>query len=487
MRARRLPPALLLCGLLPGLLAGGCTVGPDFHAPQVASPPLWGPEPADVASRTVAGPVDPRWWESFHDPELTSLVGRLVAQNLDLQAATERITQEREQRRVAASQGLPHVDEQSSYKYNRQSPAGFLSLVTPAPYAPLNYDIWQNALSVSWDLDLFGRVRRSVEGAQADVVVAIEDRRGIALSALAELAQDYLQLRGTQARLDVAERNLALARQNTALVRARFANGVATTLDMAQAAAQQAGISGTLPVLRTQQAALINAIGLLLAQPPRALEGELAPRARVPGVPPTVPVGLPGALVRRRPDVVQAEARLHSATAQTGVAVAQFYPDVTLTGMADLDGRKAVNAFSLPDYGVQIGPTFSIPLFRGGELTGRLHVRQSQQREAAIAFQRTVLRAWREVDDALTAYAQAQRQRVDVAEAARQDQAALDAARQRYVEGAADFLNVNTTQAQLLQAQDELASVDTQIATDLVTLYRALGGGWEAAEGGLGR
>ncbi len=321
-----------------------------------------------------------------------------------------------------------------------------------------------------------------MEAAGADTEAALDERRGVALSALAELAQDYLQLRGVQARLDVAEGNLALARQNAALVRTRFANGVATTLDTAQAAAQQATISGTLAPLRAQQAALINALGLLLAQPPRALEGELATHAPVPSVPPAVPVGLPGTLVRRRPDVLQAEARLHAATARTGVATAQFYPDLTLTGMTDLDGRRFANAFSLPAYGVQIGPSLSIPLFRGGQLTGQLHVRQSQQREAAIAFQQTVLRAWREVDDALTAYAEAQRQRVDVAEAARQDQAALDAARQRYAEGAADFLNVNTSQAQLLQAQDQLAGVDAQIAVDLVRLYRALGGGWEVAD-----
>ena len=202
----------------------------------------------------------------------------------------------------------------------------------------------------------------------------------------------------------------------------------------------------------------------------------------MPAVPPVVPVGLPGTLVRRRPDVQEAEARLHTAVAQTGVAVANFYPDVQLTGTAELNGLHFGNAFDLHARQYDFGPSVSIPLFQGGRLTGELRLRKSQQREAADRFQQTVLQAWQEVDNALTGYAEAQRRRGEVAEAVRQNQRALTAARQRYTEGAADFLNVNSSQAQLLQAQNDLATVDVQIAGDLVTLYRALGGGWEASE-----
>ena len=414
-------------------------------------------------------------------------MGRLAAQNLDLQAAAERVLQGREQRRIAASQGLPQINERSSYERTRQSPTGFVSLVEPRPGAPLEYDLFRNGLNSSWELDLFGRVRRAVEAQDAQTLAAVANRRGIALAALAELAQDYLQLRGTQARMAIAERNLRLAERNAGLVRDQFANGVATTLDMAQARAQQATVSATVPPLRTQEAALINAIGLLLAEPPRALDAELRPRAAVPGVPPLVPVGLPGTLVRRRPDVLEAEARLHAATAQTGVAVADFYPDVSLTGMFDFEGLRFRDAFSLPSRAFDVGPSVSIPIFQGGRLTGQLRLRESQQREAAISFQRTVLQAWQEVDNALTAYAEAQRRRVDVTEAARQNELALGAARQRYTEGVADFLNVITAQASLLQSQNDLADSDTLIATDLVTLYRALGGGWQVAEGDQAR
>ena len=466
------------------MMLAGCTVGPDFHPPAADAPPAWQPERTDVASHTVTAAVDPNWWNSFGDPVLSSLVARVASQNLDLQAAAERILQGRAQREVVASQGLPQISEQSSYQRTRYSLVGNpISLVVAAPGAPAEFDVFQNGLSSSWELDLFGRVRRGVEAENADTQAAIEDRRGIALSAIAELAQDYLQLRGVQAQQAIAERNLALARQNADLVDRRFADGVATTLDTAQARAQQAAIAATTSPLRTREAALINAIGLLLGQAPRALEAELRPPAAQPAVPPLVPIGLPAALVRRRPDVRRAEARLHAATAQTGVAVAEFYPDVTLMGTVGLQGLRAEDAFNLYAREFQIGPSVSIPLFEGGRLRGTLRLRRSQQREAAIGFRRTLLQAWQEVDDALTAYAEAQRRRALVADAASQTALALQAARQRYRDGVIDFLNVNSAQSQLLQSQDDLAGSDTQIATDLVTLYRALGGGWEVADG----
>ncbi len=471
-------------GWLASLLAlAGCTVGPDFQPPAVDAPGRWGAERTDVPSRTGPGEIDPRWWDSFHDRRLSALVGRVAAQNLDLQTAAERILQGRAQRQVVAAQGLPQLNEASSYARTRYSLTGNpIALVLPVPGAPTEFDVYQNGLNSSWELDLFGRVRRQVEAANAETQAAIEDRHGIALSAIAELAQDYLQLRGVQAQLAIAERNLGLARQNSRLVQDRFANGVATTLDMAQAYAQQSSIAASVPPLRTQQAALINAIGLLLGEQPRALEAELRPRQSQPRVPALVPVGLPATLVRRRPDLRQAEARLHSATAQTGVAVAEFYPDVSLTGSVSLQSLKFKDAFSLYSRAFDIGPSVSIPIFRGGQLRGTLRLRQSQQREAAITFRRTLLQAWQEVDNALTAYAEAQRRRVQLSDAVAQNQAALRAARQRYAEGVIDFLNVNSAQSALLQTENELADSQTQIATDLVALYRALGGGWQVAD-----
>src|SRR6202795_43264 len=461
----------------------GCTVGPDYESPEMKEAPRRSALNGEgVPSRTVDGAVDVLWWKSFRDFQLSSLGERLVAHNLDLETAAERVTKSMAQRRLAASQGLPQIDGQSSSTYNRQSPNGTLSLLVPKPGAPLEYPLFRDGLPSSWQLALFGRVRRAVEAADAATLAAVENRHGVALAAVAELAQGYMQLRGTQNRLGIAKGNLRLAEENVELVNKRFGDGVATTLDLAQARAQQATIAATLPPLRTQEAEFINVIGLLLGYAPRALEAELHRSQILPRVPRKVPVGLPGTLVRRRPDVREAEARLHEATAQTGVAVASFYPDVTLNGAVSLESLHLSNLFSPTSTAFALGPSVSIPIFEGGRLRGTLALRESREREAAIIFQKTVLRAWKEVDDAITAYREAQRRRADIARSVVENTAALQAARQRYSEGAIDFLNIISTQAQLLQSENDLADSDTQIAADLVNLYRALGGGWDIAD-----
>jgi NodT family efflux transporter outer membrane factor (OMF) lipoprotein len=278
------------------------------------------------------------------------------------------------QRRIAVSQGLPHIDGQSATTYNRQSPNGTLSLLTPAPGAPLDYGLFHDGLTSSWQLDLFGCVRRAVEAADANALAAVENRHGVALTAVAELAQSYMQLRGTQRHLEIAKRNLHVAEENVELVNARYRNGVDAKLEMAQARAQQATIAATLPPLRAREAELVNAIGLLLGEAPRALEAELRRPQIIPRVPRKVPVGLPGTSVRGRPDIREAEARLHEATAQTGVAVANFYPDVTLNGAANVESLHLSNLFIPASVAFAVGPSVSIPIFEGGQLRGVLAV-----------------------------------------------------------------------------------------------------------------
>src|SRR5258705_8831207 len=295
-----------------------------------------------------------------------------------------------------------------------------------------------------------------------------------------------MKLRGTQNRLGIAKRNLRLAEENVELVNKRLGDGVATTLDLAQARAHRPTIAAPMPRLSTQEAEFINVIGLLLGYAPRALEAELHRTQILPRVPRKVPVGLPGTLVRRRPDVREAEARLHEATAQTGVAVASFYPDVTLNGAVGVESLHLASLFSPTSTAFALGPSVSIAIFEGGRLWGTLALRESREREAAIVFQKTVLRAWTEVDDAITAYREAQLRRGHFARSVSENQAALRAARQRYSEGAIDFLNVISAQAQLLQSENDLADSDTQIATYLVNLYRALRGGWEVADVAFG-
>lgn len=463
------------------LTTAGCTVGPDFHSPGVTAPASWGSEPAS-AGLTYGAAVDTQWWRRFGDPELDSLVGRLAKQNIQLQSATQRIDQARAQMHVAASAGLPQASWSGSYAYRHLSSHGIFSLAEPAPGSSFQFDFFANTLSAGWDLDLFGMVRRAVEAEHANQLAAMEARHALALATLADLATSYMQLRGVQEQIRITNTNIGLAQRNLDLVQSRFGNGVATTLDLAQARAQLATLRANLPDLQNSEAELTNAIGFLLAEPPRALEAELTTPAAQPPVPPQVPVGIPSTLAKRRPDILAAEARLHAATAQIGVATAAFYPDITLTGNMGTESLSAADFFALPARQFAAGPTLQVPVFQGGRLIYTLRLRQAQQKEAVLAYRNAVLGAWREVDDAMTAYAQARRARQETVEAFGQNRAAFSAATQRYREGASDYLNVVATQAALLSSQSALAANQTKIETTLVALYRALGGGWEYAE-----
>ena len=214
-------------GWTAALLLAGCTVGPNFTRPPVDAPPTFGATARDVASHTVAAEVDTHWWDAFKDAELSALVGRLATQNLDLQQAAERIQQARAERQVAASQGLPHLGGNATVLRQRVSENGIASLEQPVPGAPLEFNVFRPTISASWEIDLFGRVRRAVEAANARTDAAVEARHGLALSAIADLAQTYVQLRLSQAQQLVLERNIAIADRRRALVRNRFANGVA--------------------------------------------------------------------------------------------------------------------------------------------------------------------------------------------------------------------------------------------------------------------
>ncbi|KXV36187.1 hypothetical protein AD940_00410 [Gluconobacter thailandicus] len=463
------------------LVLSACTMGPDFHRPAIDTPGVWGPEPHSN-SQTYAGAIDTQWWNSFNDPELISLVARLGRQNLNLQIGLERINEARSQMKVAASAGLPQANWSGSYAYRQLSSQGIFSLAEPRPGSSMNFNLYENVLSTSWDLDLFGTIRRSVEAQRANQTATLAARRATALAAVSDLATDYMQLRGVQQQQAILKSNISLARTNLRLVQDRFKNGVATNLDVSQASAQLASMSADLPGLENSEAALINAIGLLLAEPPRALETELRSPSIQPPLPARVPVGLPADLTRRRPDVLEAEARLHAATAEVGVATAAFYPDITLAGNMGTESFSAADFFSLPAKQFSVGPTLNVPVFEGGRLISTLQFRKAAQREAILTWRRTVLNAWREVDDALTAYTKAQSTHELTEQAALQNQAAFNAARERYQQGATDYLNVVATQAALLASQSALSISQTRTETTLVALYRTLGGGWQYGE-----
>jgi NodT family efflux transporter outer membrane factor (OMF) lipoprotein len=342
-----------------------------------------------------------------------------------------------------------------------------------------SFNLFQAGFDSSWELDLWGRVRREVEGAAANLEAAGEARRQTLVTSLAELARDYVQLRGMQETLRITQENLKSSQESARLSEERFRGGLATDLDVANARAQVEATAANIPQLEQQQEQMVNAISLLLGEPPGALSAELLPPQPVPPVPPVVPVGLPSDLLQRRPDIRQAEAQLHAATAEIGEAKAEFFPKVSLSGSFALQAVKFkdLGNFGSRTYG--LGPSITIPIFEGGKLKGQLELREAQQQEAAINYQKTVLQAFHDVDNALIAYRAEQQRHDRLAAQVRQAQLALGLAQQRFRQGLSDFLEVLTAQRTLLQAQQQLADSSTTVSTNLVALYKALGGGWQ--------
>ncbi|HSZ89460.1 MAG TPA: efflux transporter outer membrane subunit [Acetobacteraceae bacterium] len=481
--------ALALCG---------CTVGPNFQAPSWASPSSWFTGPREKVSpersEPVAAAVDPNWWTLFNDRELTALERHVAAENLDVRVATSRLAESRAQLGMARASEFPDLNANGSYTRQKASNLGefaaapnalgangssgnFIGGFRGADLAP--FDVYQAGFDAAWEVDLWGGVRRSVESATASVQAAAEARRGVLLSSLAEVARDYIGLRGVQTQLHIARDNVHTAEQSLQLTQQRAAGGVTTDLDVANASAQLRSTMAEIPRLEQQEAAEINALSFLLGQPPNTLRGELAEPRPVPPVPPRVPVGFPSELARRRPDVAQAEAQLHAATATIGVAVAAFYPSVTLSGSMGLQALQPANFFNLNARQYAVGPGITIPIFQGGQLKSTLQLREAQQEEAAVFYQETVLQAWHEVDNALTAYQTEQARRDQLVLAVAQNQRALDLAQSRYQQGVADFLTVLVSETSLLSSQQQLAQSTTTVSENLVALYKALGGGWE--------
>ncbi len=485
--------------IAPAILAGCTKLGPDFTPPEWASPSTWfgdtRPKLAKVASLPAAEPINPDWWEIFRDPQLTGLIKRVASQNLDVQIATTRLEESRYQVAIAEAAEVPRVNAGGSYIRQKSSRYGILTANQPAAtnangisgsgvtggatrrYDP--YDIFQGGFDAAWELDLWGKIARSVEAATATADAAAEARRGVLVTTMAEVARDYVQLRGAQAQLRIAQENLKTQQQSLRLTKERAEGGLTTDLDVANASAQVNRTAAEIPLILQREAALINALSLLLGQGPNAMRAELEVRKPVPPVPPTVPVGVPSDLVRRRPDVRQAEAQLHAATATIGVAEAEFYPSFRLAGSVGLQALQFGQLFNLAASTLALGPVVTMPVFEGGRLRANLALQETYQKEAAIQFQKTVLAAWHEVDNALTAYQTEQARRDMLVKAEADNRRAVGLAQTRYQQGVADFLTVLDTERLLLGTQQQLQASTTNVSEYLIALYKALGGGWE--------
>jgi len=458
--------------------AGGCVVGPDYSPPPTKPPAEWiSPVPTGLTRNTTA-PVS--WWASFNDIELDSLIERAAQSNLDLRVAEARLRQARSARGGSAADFWPAVSSSGSAARAKQSENQPLIGALPLPpNFPFEYSVYQAGFDASWELDVFGGKRRALEATTADWEGAIEARNDTMVSLLAEVARNYVELRGTQQRLEIARGDLRLEEEALELTRARLEGGVATDLDVTRTTALLADMQAAIPPLETEARAAMYGLGVLLGQPPGELVAELAPSGSLPQPPPEVPIGLPSDLLRRRPDVRRAERQLAAETARIGVAKSDWFPKISLTGDAGFEGVSVSKWFEPASRFWSIGPSVQWNALDFGRVRAQVHAQTAVQEAALATYQKAVLVSLQEAEDALVAYAQEQNRRRALIDAVVQNRHSLALADSLYKNGRVNFLDVLDARRSLFQADDQLALSDQTVSLDLIALYKALGGGWE--------
>ena len=472
---------LATAGLI--FLTTSCSVGPNYQKPDLPAPATWTEaQQKGVDARAVELT---RWWTAFNDPLLDSLVERAVRSNLDLRLAEARIREARASRVVTASAAWPTVGVSGSYTRNRASESAFGApgqgaVVVPSGGANLDQNLYQTGFDANWEIDVFGGVRRSVEAADATVEATVEDRRDVLVTLLGEVARNYIDLRGFQRRLAVARANLKTQEDTLELTQVRFQAGLASDLDVAQQETQLNATAAQVPTLESALKQAAYGLDVLLGLQPGVLWNELAKETEIPGLPAEVLVGLPSDLLRRRPDIRRAERQLAAATALVGAATADLFPKFSLTGVAGLQSVSASDWFTKGSRFWSIGPTISWPVFDAGRIRANIEIRNAQQEQALTQYEKSVLSAFGDVETALVSYANEQARYRSLANAVAASRRAVAMANELYVRGLNDFLNVLDTQRSLYLTESDLAQSQATMATNLVALYKALGGGWES-------
>lgn len=481
----------VLCVFGAGLVAlGGCAVGPDYHLPAETVPEAWRgvstTETAEASVTTSQAAELADWWKHFSDPMLTSLIERAIQSNLDLAQARARVRQARAARGIVAAGFWPRVDVSADYRRSGSGSSGGTvvggsqgGLPSVSGGGAVERDLFDAGLDATWELDIFGGVRRNIEAANADILASIEDLRDVLVSLVAEVGTNYVSLRGIQEQIAIARKNLKAQEHTAEITRKRYDAGFVSGLDVANANAQVATTRSQIPVLESAEQGTIYTLSVLLGRDPGALSAELSAQGPIPPIPPRVPVGLPSELLRRRPDIRRAEAQIHAATARIGAATADLFPKFSLTGSFGFSSDDLATFLNWGNRLYSLGPSVTWPVFDAGRIRSNIEVQKALQEQTLLAYRSTVLTALRDVETSLVAYAKEQQHRNALVEAVVNNRRAVDLATKLYVVGKTDFLNVLAAQNALYTSEDALAVSTSNLATDLISLYKALGGGWE--------
>ena len=523
MRISWLTVAVLLVALV-----SGCMTGPEYKKPEFPVPGKWS-ESLEGGEKD-SSPNLVHWWSEFSDATLESLVTRATQSNFDLRIAESRIREARASLQMTQADLWPQLNTAGSYKRTQstRSPSasgadgkpgvsttlsqqGVTVTATPAGAtgpsitfvpdlsgggnsrltvassagassgkAKRQGDLFQAGFDASWEIDVFGGARRAKEAAKADVEAAEENRRSVLITLVAEIARNYFELRETQNRLDIARRNIRILQDSLDLVRSLFEAGWTNELDVKTAEALLATTQSLAPTMEFAVRRSMHRLGVLLGHEPGTLQDELSPAAPLPSAPPEVLVGLPSELLRRRPDVRYAERTLAAATARIGVATADLFPKFSLTGSFGGSSDTFEGLRLGANHRWSFGPEIRWPIFDAGRIRANIRVQNARQEQALLAYEKAVMISLEDVENALVMYAKEQNRLADLATAVEANHKALDIANDLYAQGLVNFLNVLDAERSLFAAEDQLIQSKATILTNLVSLYKVLGGGWEA-------
>ncbi|RMH35230.1 MAG: efflux transporter outer membrane subunit [Nitrospirae bacterium] len=472
------------------LSLASCLMGPDYRRPEVAVPERWdalmldGAEMPSPALREDETP-SAEWWTVFQDEELTRLVELALQNNHDVREAGYRVLEARALVTAAGAGLYPQLNVAGSYSRIRRSETILVGPTSGAPegFAPpgANFDIWNALLDLRWELDLWGKIRRSLEAAEAEAEAVAIDRRGVLLSLIGDVGQTYFRLRELDDVIDITRRHMRLREDSLALLRAQAKAGLIDDLDLRRAEQLVAETAAQLPELERRRALEAHRLAVLTGTMPNALELESRPlRAHL--VQPVVPMGVPAQLLERRPDIIQVERSLVAANARIGEARAYFFPSVAITGTGGFQTSEFQDWFNWASRSMSIGPSVTVPIFEGYTNVARLEVAEARYRQMLERYHQTILTAVREVSDLLTALQTRTAQLEQVRARVRAAQAARELAELRYRKGLVTYLDVIDAQRTVLTAEQALVQVERARLEELVALFKAIGGGWDAAD-----
>ena len=464
---RCLATVLVVVGLL-----SGCTVGPNYRRPEVIVPADWRNAPEQRDSLGDLG-----WWDIFQDPALHELLSTAVLANRDVQVAVARVLESRAQLGVARAAQFPQVNAGASYQYTRPNSENSPFLNGSRGRSPFTGDDFETSVDLTFELDLWGRLRRATEAARAELLAREENRRAVLITLVSDVARTYFDLLELDQELEIARRTLQTRQESLQLQLRRFEQGLSTQLDVDRADAEAAVAAATVPDLERRIAQNENALSVLLGRNP----GRIARGTPLDGqrLPPEVPAGLPSALLERRPDIRQAEQTLVAANARIGVAKAEYFPKITLTGVLGVESVSLSDLFTGGSRFWSIGPAMTVPLFTAGRIKNTVKGFEARQQQAALQYLQTIQQAFREVEDALVSHRKVRDIRAERERRVTANRRALSMVTLRYERGLSTQLEVLDIQRELFSAELEFASATRDQLTAVVQLYRALGGGWQ--------